>query len=264
MQAIRSFYNGVPQPNRDKSVLQFIVMKQPTLLLGSNSPRRRQLLKLCGWDFSVWAANINEDVMPGEEPQAYALRLAEGKARAAAQHAGPGQIVVAADTIVVDSARVLGKPASAAEAVAMLQDLRGHSHQVLTALAVISPADGLTPLPARLLTDLCITQVPMRDYTDEEIVTYVASGDPMDKAGAYAIQHPGFHPVTESLSGCFASVMGLPLCHLLRTLQQLQVSMGLDIGISDIQISDIPSACQAALAYSCPIFPAVLCGEVAG
>jgi septum formation protein len=236
-------------------VLQFIVMKQPTLLLGSNSPRRRQLLDLCGWDFSVWPANINEEPLPDEEPQAYVLRLAAGKARAAALHAETGQIVVAADTIVVDGtgvqgtpARVLGKPASAAEATAMLQDLRGHSHQVMTGLAVISPADG------RLLTDLCVTQVPMRDYTDEEIMTYVASGDPMDKAGAYAIQHPGFHPVTESLSGCFASVMGLPLCHLSRTLRQLGILPGLDI----------PRACQAALAYLCPIFPAVLRGESAG
>ncbi len=93
----------------------------------------------------------------------------------------------------------------------------------------------------------------MRAYTDEEIAVYVAGGDPLDKAGAYAIQHEGFHPVGK-LSGCFASVMGLPLCHLTRSLTKLQIT----------PLTDISSACQSDLQYDCPVTQAVLRGEMVG
>ena len=99
----------------------------------------------------------------------------------------------------------------------MLRRLRSRTHQVYTGIAVMPLSDG------NLLTDLCVTDVPMRAYSDEEIDAYVATGDPLDKAGAYAIQHPDFHPV-ESMSGCYASVMGLPLCHLTRTLRNTRDS----------------------------------------
>jgi septum formation protein len=104
-----------------------------------------------------------------------------------------------------------------------------------------------------LLTDLCITDVPMRSYTDEEIRAYVLSGDPLDKAGAYAIQHAGFQPV-ESISGCYASVMGLPLCHLQRALRKVDI----------VPATDLPAGCQATLQYECPIFSRVLAGEDIG
>lgn len=240
-----------------------MVMEQPTLLLASSSPRRRQLLALGGWTFSTQSADIDESLLPGEAPQDYVLRLAETKARALGALAEPGCLVVAADTIVVDGlngnlagdpnlhhadqAQILGKPADVPEAADMLRRLRGHPHDVFTALAVFSPGDG------RLLLDLCATKVPMREYTNEEILTYVQSGDPLDKAGAYAIQHQGFHPV-EALQGCFASVMGLPLCHLVRTLRQFGVFPEVDV----------PGACQAALQYTCPIYTAVLNGEAVG
>lgn len=230
-----------------------MVMMQPRLVLASNSPRRRQLLALGEWTFVVLPANIDESQLPGEAPQAYVLRLAEGKARVAAEYARAGELVVAADTIVVDSPNqgaqplVLGKPADPAEAFAILRGLRGHCHSVFTALAVFSPADG------RLLTDLCATQVPMREYTDQEIQAYVDSGDPLDKAGAYAIQHPGFHPV-DGLQGCYASVMGLPLCHLVRTLKKFGVAGG----------NGVPQACQALLQYACPIYADVLAGGTSG
>jgi len=224
-------------------------MRAPVLLLASNSPRRRQLLALGEWEFMVYPANIDEKHLPGESPSLYGLRLAETKARTAAVEVAaevqPGWLVVAADTIVVDQtpsgAEILEKPASRAEAFRMLAQLRGRSHQVYTALAVYDPSQG------RLLTDLCITDVPMRAYSDGEITAYIASGDPMDKAGAYAIQNPQFHPV-EHLQGCYASVMGLPLCHLQRTLRQLGV----------IPTRNLPQACQAEIKYTCPVFKEIL------
>ncbi len=216
-------------------------------MLASNSPRRRELLGLCDWEFRVSPANVDERHRAGESPTDYVTRLAVSKARASAEQAEPGWLVLAADTIVVDDEKILGKPAGGEEAAAILQELRGHSHQVYTALAVLRPEDHL------LLTDLCVTTVPMRTYSDEEIAGYIASGDPMDKAGAYAIQHPGFHPV-ERLSGCYASVMGLPLCHLVRSLNRLGIHSE----------GNIPAACQAHLSYHCPVSTAILRGEPVG
>jgi MAF protein len=136
---------------------------------------------------------------------------------------------------------ILGKPSDPAEAALMLRQLRGHAHQVYTALALIRSQDG------SCLTDVCATDVPMRDYSDEEIEAYVASGDPLDKAGAYAIQHPGFKPVAW-LEGCFANVMGLPLCHLARNLSQVGISVP----------GNLPQACQSLLEYSCPVYERIL------
>ncbi|MCJ7434558.1 MAG: Maf family protein, partial [Anaerolineales bacterium] len=166
------------------------------------------------------------------------------KARAVAQTAQPDYIIIGADTAVVDSGDILGKPIDAAEAVTMLTRLRGHSHQVYTGIAALRVADG------KLVTDLCNTDVPMRLYSDEEIESYALSGDPLDKAGAYAIQHPGFRPV-EKLNGCYASVMGLPICHLVRSLRQLDIS----------PTADVPVNCQTYLNYQCPVSGAILNGE---
>jgi septum formation protein len=211
-------------------------MVNEMILLASNSPRRRELLALGGWPYRIQPADVDETPLPGELPAAYVLRLAESKARAAAG-SWTAQLVLAADTTVVDSGSILGKPRHAAEAREMLLRLRGRSHQVFTALAVL-PASG-----ERMSTDLCVTDVPMRAYSEAEIEAYVASGDPLDKAGAYAIQHDGFHPV-ESLAGCYANVVGLPLCHLANKLFKL----GLPVR------ADLPHACQTALGYSCPVY----------
>ncbi|MCL4560714.1 MAG: Maf family protein [Chloroflexi bacterium] len=210
-------------------------MPKPNLLLASNSPRRRQLLELAGWAFTPSPSDVDEAVLPGELPGAYVLRLAESKARAAADQAPSGWFVLASDTTVVDGTEILGKPASAEEAVQMLRQLRGRTHQVYTALAVL-PAPHVD-----LLTDLCITDVTMRLYSDLEIDSYVASGDPLDKAGAYGIQHAAFHPV-ERLHGCYPSVMGLPLCRLTHLFQQLGFTPGADVppGCSN----DPDSPCQ--------------------
>lgn len=219
----------------------------PKLILASNSPRRKQLLALTGWDFEVQPADINEDLLSAESPGDYVLRLAQGKAREVASMTGGSEIILAADTTVVDADAILGKPVDAAEAASMLCGLRGHTHQVYTGLAVCrSRVD-------KLVTDLCVTDVPMRNYPDEEMQAYIASGDPLDKAGAYAIQHPDFHPV-ENITGCFASVMGLPLCHLSRSLKKMGV---------EAQV-DIPAECQSALDYDCPAWRTILLEEPLG
>lgn len=211
------------------------------MVLASNSPRRRRLLSLAGWTFTVLPVEVDETPQTGEQVVEYVLRLAESKARATAARIAGEAIVIAADTTVTDGEDILGKPVTAAGAERMLRRLRGRVHKVYSALAVLRLSDET------LLTDYCETDVPMRAYTDEEMLAYIESGDPMDKAGAYAIQHAGFHPV-EDMQGCYANVMGLPLCHMVRTLHRLGVSPKVDIA----------AACQLDLDYRCPIFQRVL------
>lgn len=197
--------------------------------------------------FTVMVSNVDESQRPHESPADYVLRLAEAKARAVAKDARNDNIVIGADTSVVDAGEILGKPADVVEAAAMLRRLRGHSHQVQTGIAALRVRDG------KLVTDLCVTEVPMRDYSDEEIETYLLTGDSLDKAGAYAIQHSRFQPV-EKLSGCYASVMGLPMCHLLRVLHQLDLPPA----------ADLPTDCQTYIEYQCPVSSAILRGEQVG
>lgn len=209
------------------------------LILASNSPRRRQLIGLTGWKFVVSVADVNEDPLPNESPSDYVLRLAETKARAIT--AAADNIILAADTTVVDGSEILGKPTDDADAILMLTRLCGRTHQVYTGIALLRASD------ASLLTDLCVTDVPMRDYSDEEIRSYVASGDPFDKAGAYAIQHAEFRPVA-GMDGCYASVMGLPLCHVVRLMRRMGVQPN----------ADVPANCQKLLEYDCPVFESIL------
>lgn len=217
------------------------------ILLASNSPRRRELISLGNWSFSISVSNVDESLRAGETPGDYVRRLADSKARAAIGNAGPEHIIVAADTAVVDDDMILGKPKDMADAAQMLQRLRGHTHQVYTGLSVLEMKNG------RSINEVCVTDVPMRNYSDEEISLYVQTGDPLDKAGAYAIQHARFQPV-ENMGGCFASVMGLPLCHLTRALRKLHVTPD----------ADIPNNCQTYLHYQCPVSHAILRGEQVG
>ena len=210
-----------------------------TLILASNSPRRKQLLSLMGMNFTVSAANVDESQIENETPADYVLRLAEKKARAI--KADADQIILASDTTVVDGTAILGKPKDNAEAVRMLTQLRGRTHQVYTAVALLRVSDNY------LLTDFCVTDVPMRHYSDEEINAYVATCDPLDKAGAYAIQHPEFSPVA-SMYGCYASVMGLPLCHVTRMLRRMGIQPA----------TDVPLQCQQLLEYDCPVYTSIL------
>lgn len=179
---------------------------QPLLVLASASPRRERLLALLGLPFVVRPADVEEVNHIGEGPEEMALRLAASKAGAVSK-ACPDRVVIAADTLVYLDGQVLGKPADEQEAVDMLQRLRGRSHVVFSGVTLI---DGRA---AWHRTALVATTVHMRCYSDEEIAAYVSSGDPLDKAGAYAIQYLGFRPV-DRVDGCYANVMGLPLCHL--------------------------------------------------
>lgn len=214
------------------------------LVLASNSPRRRQLLALGNWAFNISVANVDETPLTGESPKDYVLRLAQAKALAVKEKANTENIVIGSDTTVVDGAAILGKPNDARDAEKMLKQLRGRTHQVYTGLALYRARDG------KMLTELSITDVPMRNYSDEEITAYTKTGDPMDKAGAYAIQHPEFNPV-ESMQGCYAGVMGLPMCHVVRALQKFDVSPA----------ADVPADCQSLLNYHCQVSSAILRGE---
>ncbi len=213
----------------------------PFFLLASNSPRRRELFALMNAPFRAISPDVDESRQEGEPPRAYVLRLAETKARAASAFAKDEELILAADTIVADGEDILGKPATAAEAESMLRHLRGRVHQVYTGIALFRPRDSW------LVRDISVTDVLMRNYTDEEIRAYIQSGDPMDKAGAYAIQHTQFHPVQE-IRGCYAGVMGLPLCHLARLLR--------DAGIA--HFPDIAENCQRALGQKCSVFHEIL------
>lgn len=222
------------------------VRKDNQLFLASNSPRRRELLALGGWDYCSLSPQVDETPMPDEAGVDYVMRLAKSKLEKAASLSGVGGVIIAADTTVISiqmhgKTRILGKPGDPTEAAQMLRDLRANTHQVHTAIAVLLSPDGT------IWSDLCTTQVTMRNYSDAEIKAYIDTGDPMDKAGAYAIQHAGFHPV-EQLDGCFANVMGLPLCHLTRCLGHCGITPQ----------ADIPHACQAALGYNCPIYHQIL------
>lgn len=217
------------------------------LLLASNSPRRKQLLALGNWEFNVSVSEVDENQLAGESAKEYVLRLARAKALAVTEKADPDNIIIGSDTAVIDEDEILGKPRDRDDAERMLKQLRGQTHQVYTAIAIYRMRDG------KMLTELCVTDVPMRDYSDDEINAYIQTGDPMDKAGAYAIQHPDFQPV-QSMRGCYASVMGLPMCHVMRSLQKLDVH----------PYADLPMACQTLLNYQCPVSSAILRGESNG
>lgn len=216
-------------------------MDSPIILLASNSPRRRQLLSITGWSFNTIPVEIDETPRQGESAECYVLRLAETKASAAVTHASRRTIILAADTTVALDDSLLGKPVDSVDATAMLERLRGRMHQVYTALAIYNCEQD------QLLTDVCVSGVQMRRYTDSEIRAYVDSGDPLDKAGAYAIQHSKFHPV-ERINDCFACVTGLPLCNLLRIMREFGFVPQLDV----------PRACQEKMSYKCTIFPEML------
>jgi septum formation protein len=202
---------------KDSITLRMHQPKKPELILASSSPRRQELLQEIGVPFQVHAANINEDQRPGEAPMAYALRLAREKAQAVlAQY--PQSYVLGADTIVVLRGEVLGKPIDHADAARMLRLLSGRAHEVTTAVSLISPSAvspstvaPLTVAPGTLAeTRASTTKVYFREIAEAEIQQYVAGGEPMDKAGAYAIQG-GASRWTDRIEGEFSNVVGLPL-----------------------------------------------------
>ena len=185
------------------------------LILASSSPRRRQLLSQMGLDFDIIKPAIDEARREGEAPLDYAQRLSREKAEAvaAALDVSPA-LILSADTIVVlasdvagiaENGELLEKPRDAADARRMLRALRARAHQVITAITL-----KRTGQAEHIITRHACTTVTMRDYSEDEIAAYIESGDPFDKAGAYAIQNEVFHPVAR-IDGSYSNVVGLPL-----------------------------------------------------
>ena len=181
------------------------------LVLASASPRRARLLAEAGYAFDVEPANVDERRLDGEAPAAYVERLAGAKARAVAPR-HPRRVVVGADTIVVIDGLVLGKPADAAEAAAMLGRLAGRRHTVLTGVALVRGARSAGAVEA--------TEVTFADLDADRIRWYVATGEPDDKAGAYAAQGIGSRFI-ERIEGSYANVVGLPIHRVALLLESL-------------------------------------------
>jgi septum formation protein len=185
-------------------------MKKRKVVLASSSPRRRGLLDLIGIKHDVRPADVDETMRAGERAHDYAERLAREKAEVIAA-AGGDNIVIGADTIVVIDGRVLGKPVNEQQAAAMLESLGGRTHTVVTAVALV--ADGQISSAVEEVT------VTFRPLTLDEINSYIATGEPMDKAGAYGIQGYGA-TIVERIEGDYFAVMGLPLVRLVRLLAE--------------------------------------------
>lgn len=179
------------------------------VILASASPRRRELLTLIGLAHDVRPSDVDESLIAGETPRAYADRLARAKAHAAA---ATDAVSIGSDTIVVVDGDVLGKPRDAADAARMLRRLSGRSHLVMTAIALVY-AD-------RVVSDVVQVGVTFRALHDEEIAAYVGTGEPMDKAGAYGIQGYGA-TIVDRVDGDYFAVMGLPLNRLVRLLESI-------------------------------------------
>jgi septum formation protein len=187
------------------------------VILASNSPRRKELLRQIGLACSVDPADVDEQVLPDEPPERYAVRVALDKARVAAARARVG-LIIAADTIVVLDDKILGKPSDAADATRTLMKLSGRMHTVITGLAVMDAATG------KALTRASTTRVWFRALTPREISAYVSTGEPLDKAGAYGIQQRGALLV-DKIEGCYFNVVGLPL----SLLGELLLAFGVDM-----------------------------------
>ncbi len=209
--------------------------EEAPLILASESPRRRELMKALGVDFQVCPAAIDEEKLRREvkTPEELAQKLALAKAQAVCDE-NPGSVVLGADTLVCLGSRIFGKPADAQEAREMLLALRGRPHRVITGLALITPG-AMTPLVAHVGTS-----VLMRSYSDDEMAAYIASGGPLDKAGAYGVQDVDFHPAAP-VNGCYFNVVGLPLCAASEILRQVGIRPRVDL--------DVTSAC---VSHRCP------------
>jgi septum formation protein len=193
--------------------------KSPKLILASVSPRRKDLLSKIGYPFEILESGVVEDVTPGMAPRGFAEHLASLKAASVAEgRTQEAQITLGADTVIDLDGHILGKPEDPSDAVRMLKELRARDHRVVTAVCLLKEEGANRSLFS------VATNVRMRDYSDKEIGIYVESREPMDKAGAYAVQGLGGNLVA-SVQGCYNNVVGLPLCEVVRRL----ISLGLPL-----------------------------------
>jgi septum formation protein len=187
----------------------------PRVILASASPRRRELLQQVGVTFRTVVAEVDERVLPGEAPSGYVLRVARDKACEVQSRERAALPVLGADTAVVLDHRILGKPGGRGEATAMLRSLSGRTHEVYS--AVVLARAGQPPLEC-----LNVSRVTFADLDPEWIDTYCATGDPMDKAGAYGVQGWAAEKISR-IEGSFSGVMGLPLYETCKLLRQAKV-----------------------------------------
>ena len=207
------------------------------LVLASGSPRRREMVAAFSRRVEAMApAGLESRPRGREEPEQYVTRVALEKAMSVAERAGQA-VIVGADTVVTDGGQILGKPANRGEAVEMLDRLRGRAHRVVTGVVVLDSESDFRLMSAKA------TDVTMRRYSDDEIETYVASGQTFDKAGAYAVQDDSFRPAN-SVEGCYLNVVGLPLCELVSLLARIGAPAELRPGWSP------PEHCK-----DCPLHP---------
>ena len=187
------------------------------LILASSSPRRREIIAALDIQVQVSSSEVDEGpARPSESPEEYVVRLSREKALAAARSVGDA-VVLAADTSVVIDGAILGKPQDELDATRMLRLLRGREHTVITGVTALHTKSG------RAVGTYKCTRVVLRRYSEQELEDYVRSGQPMDKAGAYAVQDPVFHPARR-LHGCYLNAVGLPLCEVVTSLKALGVS----------------------------------------
>ncbi len=214
-------------------------------ILASQSPRRRELIQLLNFPFQVMVADVDEDSITVPDPALNVVQTARLKSSKIASlldlpAVPPLTLILAADTTVAFAGDMLNKPANNEQARQMLKRLRHTKHEVHTGFVLLDPVSG------REWHGVSTAVVTMRPYSDAEIDAYVATGDPLDKAGAYAIQHPQFQPVAH-LQGCYCNVMGLPVCDLMAGLEQF-------VGSENNQwvAWDFAAIQHAHLGYPCP------------
>jgi septum formation protein len=184
------------------------------IILASASPRRSELMKLTGIECTVVAADICEDILPGEQPADHVMRLSKEKSDAVATRS-EGRFFIGADTVVVLDGAILGKPADEVDAERMLKLLSGREHEVITGFTVFDKTSGIH------ISRSVSTEVTFKSLRKSEIMTYIATGCPMDKAGAYAIQGGAIHFV-RSINGSYSNVIGLPMTELYEVLQTMK------------------------------------------
>jgi septum formation protein len=190
---------------------------ETSLILASSSPRRRELLQTLGLPFTVMTSDVDESTQPGMSPEAVVEELALRKARAVASRLDAG-VVLGSDTVVVLDGHILGKPADEPDAFRMLSALQGREHTVYSGVALIDAATG------RLEVAHSKTVVRIRPLTEREIRAYIATKEPMDKAGSYAIQGIG-STLVESIEGDYFTVVGLPLCLTANLLSRFGITL---------------------------------------
>ncbi|PLX75082.1 MAG: septum formation inhibitor Maf [Desulfuromonas sp.] len=190
-------------------------MSKPNIVLASGSPRRKQMLENLGIEFSVIPSSAAEDEQPGETPEQHVLRLSVAKAKEVAGRDDiRGRWFIGSDTIVLQNDTILGKPVDSDAATRMLRALSGSDHHVLSGYAIFDRQTG------ELVADVVATRVHFRELTEPEIAGYIASGEPMDKAGAYAIQGKG-GVFVEKIDGSYNNVVGMPLCQVIEVLKRM-------------------------------------------